>query len=58
MVALPPDVVLPCGCYLTHHVEGGANVLQMAPCHIDCANLRDLLELAAAGDKPVERVVR
>lgn len=54
----PEDVMLPCGCYLTHTYENGQPTLQIAPCSQDCPNLANALELAQDAGKPVERRVR
>lgn len=52
-MSTPEDVVLPCGCYLTHSVVAGVKTLQIA--RQGCVNLRNALGLADELGKPVER---
>ena len=49
----PHDVVLPCGCYVTHRVEGGERLMRIVPCKLDCVNLSTALKIADAKGKPV-----
>jgi hypothetical protein len=47
--------VLPCGCLTRRVLIDGERVLEIVPCHSDCINLRNALELAAEAGKPVKR---
>ena len=41
----PDPVTLPCGCFIDCVVENGVNTLKISPCRMDCANLRNALDL-------------
>lgn len=53
-VAIPEDVILPCGCVLRCSIEAGERTLTVIPCHLSCKNLKDALDLNEAKGNNLE----
>jgi hypothetical protein len=54
MSDIPPDEVLPCGCVLRYSIVEEVRTLTYIPCHLDCRNYLNTLELASEENIPVD----
>jgi len=50
---IPPDRVLPCGCFIRALILDGVRTVTIAPCKVSCVNYRNTLSLAEAVHRSV-----
>ncbi len=58
MTDRPADIVLPCGCHITHPTVNGISTMQIAACREGCVNVRNAIAYANETGKPVEKRYR
>lgn len=54
MTDIPPDEVLPCGCFVRCIISDGVNTVVIIPCKQDCPNYHDMIGMALEDGLPVE----